>query len=146
MAEKTLSKYNINDHSFLAEDCVEGVLVNPLLPDSFDDTPNEQRPHSQAKWWHLPYVVTESVERLDATYASRTDEYAEAARKHWAESRSKWMAAWPDGTRYETRCLDGGAWDRSTSWGMFATLEEALACVQTGPRWRLFGSESAKKK
>jgi hypothetical protein len=133
---KPIAKFDVNGHSFLAEACVAGILVNPVLPETFNDTPNDERPHSQAKWWNLPYVVTESVERLDAMYASRTDEYAEAGRKHWAESRAKWMEAWPGGTRYETRCLDGGAWDRSTSWGMFATLEEALACAHAGPQWK----------
>jgi hypothetical protein len=28
-----------------------------------------------------------------------------------------------------------GAWDRSTSWGMFATLEEALKCAGNGRTW-----------
>ncbi len=76
------------------------------------------------------------MEALDAFYAGRTDEHAEAGRKLWAENREEWMKSWPNGTRYETRCLDGGAWDRSTSWGMFPTLEEALLTAATGPRWR----------
>lgn len=56
---------------------------------------------------------------------------AEEVRKQWTDSgRAQWMEAWPSGIRYDVRCLDGGAWDRSTSWGMFATLEEALACIR----------------
>jgi hypothetical protein len=39
------------------------------------------------------------------------------------------------GRGYDVRCLDGGAWDRPTCWGMFATLEEALACAGKGPAW-----------
>lgn len=131
-----IPKFKLDGHTFTAEQCVDGVLINPTLPDNFDNTPNDARPASQAKWWNRPFVVTESVEQLDAFYAGRTDEYAEAGRKHWAEGHQQWMEAWPSGTRYETRCLDGGAWDRSTSWGMFATLEEALACAGSGPRWR----------
>jgi hypothetical protein len=40
--------------------------------------------------------------------------------------RDSWFDAWPTGFRYDVRCLDGGAWDRSTNYGMFATFEEAL--------------------
>ncbi|WP_418069343.1 hypothetical protein [Ralstonia pseudosolanacearum] len=130
-----MPRFKLNGASFTADNCVDGVLVNPTLPKLFDQTPNEDRPPAQAKWWNLPYVVTMTVEDWDRMYADRMDEYAEAGRKHWAEARPKWMEAWPSGTRYETRCLDGGAWDRSTSWGMFATLEEALACARAGS-WR----------
>lgn len=131
-----LNTFVFNGKRFTAEACIDGVLINPAQPKMFDSTPNEDRPASQAKWWSLPYIVTETVESLDAMYANRTDEYAEAGRSHWVDGRINWMEAWPSGTRYETRCLDGGAWDRSTSWGMFATIEEALTCAKTGPRWR----------
>lgn len=38
--------------------------------------------------------------------------------------------------RYEVRCLDGGAWDRSTYWGTFGSIEEAIDCALHGPVWR----------
>lgn len=34
------------------------------------------------------------------------------------------------------RCLEGGAWDRSTSWGIVASLEEAAGMCEAGPVWR----------
>lgn len=130
-------KFSLDGHTFAAEDCVDGVLINPTLPERFDHTTNETRPASHAKWWNRPFIVTETVEQLDTFYAERTDEYADEGRREWQEKgRVSWMKTWPSGTRYETRCLDGGAWDRSTSWGMFASLEEALACARSGPRWR----------
>ena len=107
-----------------------GVPVNPKLPDLFDCTPHEERPVSQLKFWGRPFIATETIEALDTFYAERTDAYADAGREHWKAARPQWMAAWPTGTRYEVRCLDGGAWDRSTSWGMFATLAEAVACAK----------------
>lgn len=77
--------------------------------------------------------ITEIVANLDRYYAEPTDEHADKGREHWTDARPEWMAAaWPGGTRYETRCLDGGAWDRSTSWGMFATLDEALMRAKQG--------------
>jgi len=132
-----MPKYRYSDGTcYAAKNQVDGVLIDPNLPRNFDNTPNEQRPDSQEKWWCFPFIVTEIVEELDALYANRTDEYAAAGRRHWEEARPGWMTAWPSGTRYETRCLDGGAWDRSTGWGMFATVEEAVACAKTGPAWR----------
>lgn len=131
-----MPKYRYKDDTYTAKDQVEGVLIDPILPRNFDSTPNEKRPDSQTKWWGFPFIVTMTVEEWDAMYAKRSDEHAEAGRKHWEEARPKWMEAWPTGTRYETRCLDGGAWDRSTSWGMFPTVEAAVECAKTGPRWR----------
>jgi hypothetical protein len=120
-----------------AERCkVAGVPFNPKLPRNFDDTPNESRPLSHRRWWGRPFICTETIDRMDAFYAGRTDDHAEAGRNSWAESRPQWLAAWPNGIRYDVRCLDGGAWDRSTTWGAFATLDDALKCAATGPSWR----------
>lgn len=110
----------------VAEQIINGVPINPRLPENFDATANDFRPASHLKFWHLPYIVSDTVEALDAFYAGRTDAYAEEDRKHWIEGRKQWMAAWPSGTRYTVRCLDGGAWDRSTNWGSFASLETAI--------------------
>lgn len=123
-------RFTVNRKRFTAESCIGGVLINPSLPKMFNFTANECRPPSQAKWWHRPFIVTSTVESSDAFYANRTDEYAEAGRQRWNETeRANWLKAWPAGACYETRCLDGGAWDRSTSWGSFATLADALACA-----------------
>jgi hypothetical protein len=116
--------FEVNGHSFTAENCVDGLLVNPILPKMFDQTPNEDRPPTHAKWWNFPFIETLTVEEVDAFYAE-TYEYM---RKHWAEGRQNWIAAWPTGTRYDTRCLDGRLSCCASTWGMFATLEEAVAC------------------
>lgn len=122
-------RFSIDGYRFSAEDRSGDVLINPTLPKGFDVTANEDRPPSHQKWWYRPFIKTETVEQLDRFYAERTDEYADKAREIWKTTRVKYLAAWPSGTRYETRCLDGGAWDRSTSWGMFATLAEAVECA-----------------
>lgn len=125
-----------NGMNFTAKDQVDGILIDPILPRNFDNIPNEDRPSSHNKWQNFPFIVTETLGENDAMYADRTDEYAAAGREHWAKARISWMESWPSGTRFETRCLDGGAWDRSTSWGTFPTLEMAVRCAKTGPRWR----------
>lgn len=119
-------------HGYIfAEQIVDGIPVNPKLPDDFDYTPNEDRPDSQRKFWHQPYIQAYTVEFWDAFYAERTDQWAEEARRQWAEKgRSEWLEFWPGGTRYDVRCLDGGAWDRSTACGWFASLAEAVACAK----------------
>lgn len=110
--------------------------VDPKLPARFDCTPNDERPRSHERWWHRPYVETYSLETWERHYAAIGGE----ALRHWLEKgRSEWLAAWPGGVRYDVRCLDGGAWDRSTCWGWFATLEEAFACCAAGPAWRTAG-------
>lgn len=93
---------------FQAENCFDGVLVNPKLPKDFDCTDNRKRPAAQIeKWWGRPYIKVE----VD-------------------------QAQWPEGVRYTVRCLDGGAWDRSTWWGSFGSMAEALQCAEHGPAWR----------
>jgi len=89
-----------------AEQVIDGIPVNPVLPKRFWDTDNQRRPRSHEAWWDRPFVVTAV------------------------------NAMWPQGLRFDTYCLDGGAWDRPTGWGKFGTLEEAIACAKAGPAWR----------
>lgn len=82
---------------------VRGVPVNPTLREAFDCTPNEERdPLEIEDWWDRPYVV--SYEKDSPEFRKR----------------------WPEGVRYDVRCLDGGAWDRSTNRGAFPSLDAAV--------------------
>ena len=92
------------------------VPINPKLPAKFDCTPNDARPDSHQRWWHRPFIQTFTFEQIGGN----------------AEQRTRWFEHWPTGTRYDVRCLDGGAWDRPTCWGMFGTLEEAMSCATAG--------------
>lgn len=131
----TKNSYDINGQRFKAANCIGGVLINPVLPKDFDNTSNDVRPTGHLKFWGLPYIETYTDSDVDP--ASHTDEYADKRRAHWADSgRAEWFKAWPSGWRYDVHCLDGGAWDRPTSWGCFATLAEALECAGVGPAWR----------
>lgn len=87
---------------------VRGVPVNPTLRQAFDLTPNKERdPLEIEDWWDRPYVV------------SHADD-SPGFRKHW-----------PEGVRYNVRCLDGGAWDRSTNHGFFSSLDAAIDHAKT---------------
>ncbi|MBP6008182.1 MAG: hypothetical protein KA740_10800 [Rhodoferax sp.] len=119
---------------------IDGIPVNPVLPDSFYSTPNEDRPASQEYWWNRPYI---EIETINAQHSGRTSELVEVGQLHRQTTvRSPFVAPMPpSGTRYDVWCLDGGAWDRPTSWGRFATIEDALACAKSGPAWRQKQSE-----
>lgn len=133
--EKTYKSFTINGTQFKAANCIDGVLVNPKLPANLDNTANEARPTSHRKFYNLSYI--ETISDVDFDPIKDTDKYADERRKSWIETgRASWFKAWPSGTRYDVRCLDGGAWDRSTAWGMFATIEEAIKCAMSGPSWR----------
>lgn len=112
----------------------DSIPVNPKLPPDFDNTPNDLRPTDHLQWCGRPYIETMTWEEMSA------GAWPDATEDEWArwleEWRARWFAAWPSGTRYDVRCLDGGAWDRSTNWGVFATLDEAIACAKSGPSWR----------
>ncbi|QIL73099.1 hypothetical protein G7048_23735 [Diaphorobacter sp. HDW4B] len=126
MSKSELTTYVIDGLKFKAKDCVRGVLINPVLPRNFDNTPNELRPASHRKWWYRPFINVDTIEEMDEFYASRADEYAEKGRQSWEEGRPRWLQAWPNGARYVVRCLNGGAWDRSCWLGAYVSLEAAL--------------------
>lgn len=104
------------------------IPVNPKLRDYFDATPNELREDLEVSdWWDRPFIEAYTWERMKPHNA--TPEEIEQRHRAWLES-------WPSGTRYDVRCLDGGAWDRSTWWGSAGSLEEAAAIANQGPKWR----------
>lgn len=107
----------------------DGVCINPQLREYFDTTPNEEREDLEiSDWWDRPYIQTTTWAQMPPL--NGTPEEIEA--KH-----AKWLESFPNGTRYDVRCLDGGAWDRSTWWGTTTTLEAALDIAHNGPeRWR----------
>lgn len=81
---------------------MDTLLIDPVLPDGFYNTPNEARSFEDIQlWWDKPYAVKR-----------------------------------PDG-KYDVRCLDGGAWDRPTFYGIADTVEEATALAnQKLEAWR----------
>lgn len=97
-----MMKIHIDGDDFEAEDMQEGVLINPVLPEGFGNTDNDERPAEHDRFWDRPYVETRS---------DRTS------------------------TPVVVKCLDGGAWDRPTTLGRFATVDEAIRNIkQNSPR------------
>jgi hypothetical protein len=103
--------------------------IDPKLPDGFDNTPLDARPLGHLRWWWQPFIQTFTIEEQDSAHRLIGGKSLQMWNDKW---RAAWLAAWPSGTRYDVRCLDGGASDRSTCWGCFPTLEDAIACCASG--------------
>ncbi|ELV8578697.1 hypothetical protein QNF13_004051 [Vibrio vulnificus] len=121
---------------------VKGIFINPNLRDDFDCTPNDEREFLENEHWYgRAYIVTDEFK--SETYQEFANRVAKYDPKYQLESESEfnernqqsktaWLKAWPTGVRYEIRCLTGGAWDRSSSQGMFASLDEAVEKIESG--------------
>lgn len=122
----------------------DGFPLNPNLPEDFGFTPNDERPEDHQKWWNQPYITSETVDEYELHVRKNNDrllrENPDIASSNIdatvKERRESWLKNWPDGVRYDVYCLDGGAHDRPTSWGTFASLEKAIECCRLGPEWR----------
>jgi len=119
---------------------IDGVFVNPQLPENFDSTAHEDRDEISLSWWDKPYIVVESLKQESwiEHYMRLKNEYEWSdedigTQEDWEQylqrERNSWFETFPAGFRYNVRCLDGGAWDRSTNHGFFDSFEEALKFV-----------------
>lgn len=116
-----------------------GCPVNPKLPKKFGCTPNDARPASHTKYWGVPFIQVDTYEQPYKSYQDYLSQWCDLpGYSHMTEQefndnnlqrRQAWFTAWPSGFRYGVYCLDGGAWDRPTCWGMFATIEQARDCI-----------------
>lgn len=130
-----MKRFKLDGQNFTAEDCIDGVLINPLLTRKFECTSHEKRPAIQQKWWGRPFIETNTIEAMDEWHAERRDnpedEFGVAQYSEWhLEGRARWLKTFPNGTSYFVRCLNGGASDRTTGWKTSSSLEEALTIAK----------------
>lgn len=131
----------LEEHRPDQQECIDGVPINPNLRPDFDNTENGLRDDLEVSdWWGRPYIVTESWEDNEESW----DEFVERCKqfpsmelgeqsdfeKNQAERKQSWLETFPTGVRYEVRCLNGGAWDRSTLWGVVGSLDEAMEIIK----------------
>jgi hypothetical protein len=90
---------------------VDGIPVDPELPDGFWNTPSEKRPCDHLEWWGRPFVVT--VANADQEEV----------------------------VRYGTYCLNDAAQDRPSFWGKFGSLKEAIGCANLAHYPKLISSQ-----
>ena len=131
----------LDEHRPEFQECINGVPINPNLRSDFDDTDNEVRdPLEISDWWGKPFIRIESWDDSAESWESHVERLKqnpdieiaakEAYEAQQIESKKSWLRSFPTGFRYEVRCLDGGAWDRSTLWGMVGSLEEAMQVIK----------------
>ncbi|MBZ9540502.1 hypothetical protein KGQ90_16405 [Modicisalibacter tunisiensis] len=131
----------------VAADCVDGVLIDPDLPERANEGPEALAPEELALWDGRPYVMThtlaeelepfESVWRhhLDALPPEELGALREAHARRLEAVRRQYAEAFPEGVRYAVECLGWGVTDRPQDWGQYATLAEAVKVARTGPPW-----------
>lgn len=116
-----------------------GFHVNPSVPEWMDSRSLSNRSESHLEQWYLvPYIQTESFSK--ETYVNYRDRMkkvkvsevlSKEAFEQWMNDWQRtWWKKWPAGVRYDVRCLDGGAEDRTTNHGSYDTLDKALAKCQ----------------
>lgn len=152
----SLKKFKLNSVSpldstplwFRAEACHEGILINPILPASFEDQePDELTLVEKKYWWNRPFIHAREpevgIESYDS-YASRTITVGgQPMTSHeWADNqasiRANWMKRFPSGLAFDVRCLDGRTGNTPTWWGDADSLEAALEIVRCKrPTWHL---------
>lgn len=110
------------------------VYINPKVPEWMDSKALEKRSKSHMdKWFNRAYIRTEKFFEDDyKDYSERCKENIELETEEQfnnriAKQKKEWFGLWPEGIRYDVKCLDGGAWDRTTNKGSYKTLEEAIA-------------------
>jgi len=119
-------------------------LIDPVLPEQFDNTPNEERsPEEIAKYWDVPLIISVPYPDEDTYkgYCERMSglegyelETEQVFNERIEEARKQWFKHWPNaGIRYDVSILDGGCWDRPTWKGSYATLEHAIRYVEDTP-------------
>lgn len=123
------------------------IPINPIVREGFSSTEHSERdPLEVEHWWGKPYIVSCLFSLTDRDYKSYQARIAPFSQNlhrtpgkdEWESKQCNelniWLEHWPSGVRYDLYCLDGGAWDRPSNIGMFATLEEAITFANSVPK------------
>jgi hypothetical protein len=88
-----MNEYTHPDGSvFIAKDQKDGILIDPELPENFDNTPNTERSPAHMRWRGIPYIVTMTTEEWDAHYAALDNEYAAKGARRMEDGRTPPLA------------------------------------------------------
>lgn len=140
--EVEISEYKVENYFDNQKEWVaEQIPLNPNLRADFDVTPNDERDDLEiSHWWGKPYIVAQFVTLTDRNYLAfvkRLESYGSTnivSEKEWNEQNSGLNIKNEDcthGVTFIVRCLDGGAWDRSTWKGQYNNLADAILCAES---------------
>ena len=123
------------------------IEIDPNVPEWMDDKDlNDRSEEHMNEWFGKAYIRTQKFgddsyqEYCDRMAYTQADDYLgdykldteEEFNTRRTKDLKSWCAKWgDDGIRYTVRCLDGGAWDRTTNHGSFANVDEAIALAES---------------
>lgn len=118
--------YTINGYTVKAESCIDGVLINPILPTGFMVNEHDKRtPDELAFWWRRPFIIVDNGAIEPATWL---DEKTRREAEHYI--RMHFASKYPKGVRYLLHVLDGAEPCEPTTRGIFKTMEDALTSAK----------------
>jgi len=136
-----MNTYKFEDHTeYKAENFIEGVFINPVLPEGFIDYEIEINRWENYHWEGTPYIKSRRSRTPDSTYYEYKNRVKNTAdtipEDEFNSIKEKWEQQYPEGICYGVYCLDGNPSGKPTWWGDFATIAEAVECANNGPEWR----------
>jgi hypothetical protein len=56
-----MKTFRIDDDEYQAEDCIDDIFINPVLPDNFYNQPLKERAEEHMRLWQdLPFIVSDN--------------------------------------------------------------------------------------
>jgi len=56
-----LKTFQIDSYDYQAEDCIQGIFINPVLPENFWTEPLEERTEEDMRLWQdLPFIISDN--------------------------------------------------------------------------------------
>lgn len=122
---------------------VDDIAIFPIHHPDLDITGYCDLNSDELKdWWNKPYIVTKTWSDIEAAFEADNAEgncgncasLQEQRERAKRVAREDWFDTYPQGIRYEVRCLDGRSL-YSAVWGTEATLLAAILRARAGPAW-----------
>jgi hypothetical protein len=114
-----MKNFKIGEHEYLAEDCCDGVLINPSLPLGFMlSSKDELGQEICQKWFHVPFIVRDIGEL--GFEAPLTDIERQAVKREF-------LNKWPSGVIHKYFVLDDASHYGPSLRGVFDEMKPAIA-------------------
>lgn len=114
-----MNDYIIDGLKFSAKECIDGILIDPVLPLGFmSNDATEMKPEDIAAWWNRPFVQVDRGETGNDSLFSELE---------LTQIKTKFSEEWPHGGMFKLYVLDNAKEVGPTLRGCFKNIESALA-------------------